>query len=100
MFDQEGFLLNLDDWSPAMAEQIAAGENITLTEAHWQIIELAREYHHTFDISPEMRPFVKWVGEKLGPEKGRSIYLLSLFPDSPAKLASKIAGLPKPANCL
>ena len=28
------------------------------------------------------------------------IYLMSLFPGSPAKLGSKIAGLPKPENCL
>ena len=37
---------------------------------------------------------------KLGADKGRSISLLSLFPGSPAKLGSKIAGLPKPDNCL
>lgn len=100
MFDQEGFLLDIHEWSPEVAEQIASSENITLTDAHWQIIELAREYHQTFDISPEMRPFVKWTAQKLGPEKGKSIYLLSLFPGSPAKLVSKIAGLPKPPNCL
>ncbi len=47
-----------------------------------------------------MRPLVKYCALKLGPDKGRSIYLMSLFPGSPAKLGSKIAGLPKPDNCL
>ena len=47
-----------------------------------------------------MRALVKYVRLKLGPDKGRSIYLLKLFPGSPAKIGSKIAGLPKPANCL
>jgi tRNA 2-thiouridine synthesizing protein E len=47
-----------------------------------------------------MRILVKTVGEKLGPDKGQSLYLLKLFPGSPAKVAAKIAGLPKPTNCL
>ena len=47
-----------------------------------------------------MRPLVKYCAARLGADKGRSIYLISLFPGSPAKLGSKIAGLPKPDNCL
>ena len=47
-----------------------------------------------------MRILVKQVGLQLGKEKGTSLYLLQLFPGSPAKIASKIAGLPKPTNCL
>ena len=46
------------------------------------------------------RPLVKLVGPRLGPAKGRSIYLRQLFPDSPAKLAARLAGLPRPDNCL
>ncbi len=99
-FDPEGFLRDLRDWSPAVAEQIAASEKIRLTPEHWEILELLRTYYQCFDSSPAMRPLVKWVGQQLGPDKGKSIYLLSLFPGSPAKLGSKIAGLPKPDNCL
>ena len=99
-FDPEGFLRDLQDWTPAVAEQIAAGENIPLTPAHWEILALLRAYYQRFDSSPAMRPLVKWVAQQLGPDKGKSIYLLSLFPGSPAKLGSKIAGLPKPDNCL
>lgn len=99
-FDKEGFLRDIQQWNQALAIQIAEDENIILTDAHWQLIHTAREYFQQFDISPEMRPFVKWVKQQLGEEKGRSIYLLSLFPQSPAKLISKIAGLPKPPNCI
>lgn len=99
-FDKEGFLRKLDDWSPEVAEQIAAAEGIALTEAHWEVIELLRAYYREFDASPAMRPLVKYCGLKLGPDKGKSIYLLGLFPGSPAKIGSKIAGLPKPENCL
>lgn len=99
-FDKEGFLRNLDDWSPDAARQIALDEHIQLSDAHWEVINLLREYYDAFDASPAMRPLVKFCKQKLGSEKGTSLYLLKLFPGSPAKIASKVAGLPKPDNCL
>ena len=99
-FDKEGFLRHLQDWSEEVAGEIAASEGIQLTPAHWEVIELLRRFYDEFDSSPAMRPLVKYCGQKLGPDKGNSIYLLSLFPGSPAKIGSKIAGLPKPENCL
>tara|TARA_R110000823_G_scaffold130015_28_gene258220 strand:- start:6548 stop:6865 length:318 start_codon:yes stop_codon:yes gene_type:complete len=99
-FDSEGFLRNLEDWSPEAAIQIASAEGIGLSDAHWEIIYLLRDYHARYDSSPAMRALVKYCAQQLGETKGRSIYLMSLFPGSPAKLGSKIAGLPKPDNCL
>ncbi|MEH6593668.1 MAG: TusE/DsrC/DsvC family sulfur relay protein [Halioglobus sp.] len=99
-FDKEGFLRQLSDWSPAVAEQLALVEGIALADKHWEIISLLRAYYQEFDSSPAMRPLVKYCAIKLGTEKGKSIYLMSLFPGSPAKIGSKIAGLPKPDNCL
>ncbi|MEP5569869.1 MAG: TusE/DsrC/DsvC family sulfur relay protein [Halioglobus sp.] len=99
-FDKEGFLRNLDDWSPEVANQIATNENIQLTPAHWEVLNLLRSYYAEYDASPAMRPLVKYCALKLGGDKGKSIYLLGLFPGSPAKIGSKIAGLPKPENCL
>lgn len=98
--DAEGFLRDLDTWSPERAVDIAAREQINLTPAHWEIIELVRRYYRRYDSSPSMRPLVKCCASELGADKGKSLYLLSLFPGSPAKLVSKIAGLPKPPNCL
>jgi tRNA 2-thiouridine synthesizing protein E len=98
--DKEGFLKNLSDWSEKIAEKLAENEDIKLSENHWEIIRAVRNYYHTFDLSPEMRPLVKYIAQEFGKEKGNSIYLMQLFPGSPAKLSSKIAGLPKPANCL
>ena len=99
-FDKEGFLRDLGEWSPEVAEQIALAEELVLSNSHWEVINLLREYYDLYDSSPAMRPLVKFCRLKLGADKGRSIYLMSLFPGSPAKLGSKIAGLPKPDNCL
>lgn len=98
--DKEGYLKNLSDWSAPVAEAIALSESIELTAEHWAVIKLLQGFYQEFEISPAMRPLVKMVKQNLGAEKGNSIYLMSLFPESPAKVASKIAGLPRPTNCL
>jgi tRNA 2-thiouridine synthesizing protein E len=98
--DPEGFLIKLDDWAPAVARDIANDEGIILTEQHWEVLNLLRQYYAEFDSSPAMRPLVKYCAMALGKDKGKSLYLLSLFPGSPAKIGCKIAGLPKPDNCL
>ncbi len=98
--DKEGFLKNLSDWTPEAATLLANNEGISLTEEHWEIIKLLRAFYQQFEISPAMRILVKITKESLGDKAGNSIHLMKLFPGSPAKLASKIAGLPKPTNCL
>ncbi|WP_293268845.1 TusE/DsrC/DsvC family sulfur relay protein [Neptunomonas sp.] len=98
--DDEGYLLNLDEWSEAVAVCLAEEEEILLSEAHWEIIHVIRDFYLQYELSPAMRPLVKAVGLALGPQKGKSIHLMKLFPESPAKQAAKLAGLPKPTNCL
>ena len=98
--DKDGFLANLDDWNNAVADELAASEGISLTEAHWEILNALRSFYQEFDVSPAMRPLSKYLKLHLGADKASSIYLLQLFPGSPAKIAAKIAGLPRPENCL
>ena len=98
--DKEGFLKNISDWTPDVANLLATNEDITLTEEHWEVINILRGFYRQFEISPAMRILVKTTKDSLGDKKGNSIHLMKLFPGSPAKLASKIAGLPKPTNCL
>lgn len=99
-FDDEGFLVDLNLWNEALATSLAEKEGVTLSPEHFDVLYAARRYQASFDLSPEMRPLVKWVGQELGKDKGNSIYLMTLFPQSTAKLVSKIAGLPKPLNCI
>lgn len=97
--DKEGFLRDLSDWDESVAVELAASEGIDLTDDHWHIINIVRRYYDEYHISPATRVLANIVGQELGAEKGRSIYLMQLFSGKPAKLVSKIAGLPKPPNC-
>ena len=75
-------------------------ENIDLTEAHWEVVRFVRAFYEEYETSPAIRALVKAMANKFGPEKGNSRYLQRLFKKGPAKQATKLAGLPKPAKCL
>jgi len=98
--DEEGYLVNLSDWSEDVANHIAKEENIEMSENHWEVINFLREYYNEYQIAPAVRVLTKAIGKKLGPDKGNSKYLYELFPYGPAKQACKIAGLPKPTGCV
>ncbi|WP_166259948.1 TusE/DsrC/DsvC family sulfur relay protein [Marinobacter salicampi] len=99
--NSEGFLESADDWTPELAIEIAAESNILLSDNHWEIIALLREFYNEHQVSPPSnRLFVKAVNMRLGEQKGNSIYLMQLFSGTPAKTACRIAGLPRPTNCL
>ena len=98
--DKDGYLADLTDWSQPVAEALAQQEQLPLSAEHWDILLLLRDFYAEFQLSPANRPLIKYAALKLGPEKGNSLNLNRLFKGTPAKLAAKLAGLPKPTNCL
>ena len=98
--DSDGYIEELRDWSERIASEIARQENIMLTDAHWEIIVLTRDFYERYQISPATRALTNLVKQELGDKKGTSLYLMKLFGGSPAKMVSKISGLPKPDNCI
>ena len=98
--DKDGFLKDLSVWSEDVARALAQHDGIELSPEHFEVLHVLRDFYQKHQVAPANRPFVKAIKLALGEEKGNSIYLMGLFPESPAKLAAKYAGLPKPANCL
>ncbi|OOF87359.1 TusE/DsrC/DsvC family sulfur relay protein [Rodentibacter ratti] len=98
--DLSGYLTNTHDWNEDVAKAIAQQENIELSPAHWEVIYFVRDFYQEYNTSPAIRMLVKAMADKLGADKGNSRYLQRLFPEGPAKQATKLAGLPKPAKCL
>lgn len=104
--DGDGYLKSLSDWDRDVATALAADEGIVLTAEHWQVIDIIRAFHAEYRISPATRVLVKAVGRTLGAGKGNSSWLMQRFTStrhptqSPALVIARIAGLPRPANCL
>ena len=98
--DSQGYLLDSTQWDEALATEIAKLESVMLTDEHWQVVFFVRGFYLEFNTSPAIRALVKAMQKKVGYELVNSRYLYRLFPDGPAKQATKIAGLPKPARCI
>lgn len=98
--DTQGYLLDSTLWNKDLAAVIAQLENITMTDEHWQVVYFVRTFYEQFNTSPAIRALIKAMGNEYGKEKITSRYLYRLFPEGPAKQATKIAGLPKPARCI
>ncbi len=98
--DEEGYLLNLGEWTEDIGKVLAQSENVEMTPSHWEVVNFLRDYYNEYQIAPAVRVLTKAIGKQLGAEKGNSKYLYELFPYGPAKQACKIAGLPKPTGCV
>ena len=98
--DKHGYLQNLEDWNESVAEVLALREVINLSPEHWELINILRQFHQASGLLPSTRSLVKLIRKELGEEKGNSSYLMSLFPQTPLKSLCKIAGLPRPTNCI
>ncbi len=100
ILDKHGYLVNLTDWDQAVADELANIEGIKLHKEHWELINLLRSFHQQSGLIPSTRVLVKLIANEFGKEKGQSAYLMKLFPSTPLKTICKIAGLPRPTNCV
>ena len=92
--DEDGFIVNLDEWNEDVARYLAKEEGIDeLSEDHWKLINYLKGYFAEYGIAPMVRKMTKESGYSL-----KEIY--DLFPSGPAKGACKVAGLPKPTGCV
>jgi tRNA 2-thiouridine synthesizing protein E len=95
--DEDGYLVNQDDWSPELAALIAQSEGIDeLTDARWELIGFAREEFGRLPVSMTIKPLAAAIRKNLGDKKGSTKYLYEQFPAGPSKQINKIAGLPRP----
>ena len=90
--DVDGFLVSPEDWTEEIAIQLALNENIRLTPAHLEIIQLIRKQESNLSV----RELIALMKKELGNEKGNSQYAYTLFPKGPAIQGNKIAGKPNP----
>lgn len=90
-----GYLVNIDDWSEGLAKHLASGDGVELTERHWDIIHYLRdEFINNAGNQPNTRTLIKEMASKWD-EKIKSKDLYDLFPGDPSKQGGRIAGLPE-----
>jgi TusE/DsrC/DsvC family sulfur relay protein len=92
--NDDGFFVDPGQWTEAMVAELARREGIdTVTAGHWTAIRFMRAAYLANGTGPTVRV--------LGKTSGVSIkQLYQLFPKGPAKVAARMAGIPKPRGCI
>jgi tRNA 2-thiouridine synthesizing protein E len=98
--DQDGHLCNHLDWTPAVACQMAANDGLILTEQHLLILQQVREFYQRFEHAPATRPLLRFLIKQLGDQISNAQLMADFQTGLVARTLSRLAGLPKPANCL
>lgn len=83
-------------WTPEHGEAIARTEGITMTPAHWQVVNFLRDYYMQHGKPSAGREWAEVLDAAFAAQGG-SAYLVKQFPRGPVAQASRIGGLPVPA---
>ena len=91
--NEEGYMTERSQWTPEVAAGLAEELDITLTDAHWKVLDFIAKDYPEKDTVPGMRRM-----NKIGGIPTKELY--ALFPNGPIKKAALISGFPKPTSCV
>ena len=91
--DGDGYLTDMNDWTPEIARAMAAADEVELDDEKWEQILKAREYFENNNVVPPIRKFAKY----LGADKKA---MFKMWMTGPMKPITKYGGLPKPTGCV
>ncbi len=97
VLDVEGYLVDPEDWNENVAANLAANEELELTDEYWQIFRFMREYWMDKKVAPDVRHVLGFLIEECSYDKKiAKTRLFKLFPYGYVKQACKIAGMRRP----
>ncbi len=95
--DQDGYLIDPEDWSRALSEQMAEDDDLTLTDNHWLLIDFLHRFYKEYQLAPELPILSSNLCRDQHDCKWTRKYIKTLFPGG-ARTACRYAGLPAPVG--
>ncbi|MDP1862493.1 MAG: TusE/DsrC/DsvC family sulfur relay protein [Thiobacillus sp.] len=92
--DAEGYLVDPGDWNDDVAKLLAAEENLTLNDDHWDAIRFMRDFYEENQVAADARFVIKHLAQRMGKEAHKKLF--ELFPYGYVKQACKISGMRRP----
>ncbi len=94
LFDQQGFLNDFYEWSEEVFDFLAKESGLSqISDSHRRVILFLREFYAINGRAPLNRQLREAVGMSL-------LELEQLFPGGIKNGAQRLAGLPKPKECM
>lgn len=91
--DGDGYLTNMNEWTPEIGRAMAEEDGIDLDDTKWEHIMKAREFYEENSVVPPIRKFAKYAGAD-------QKEMFKLWLTGPMKPITKYGGLPKPTGCV
>jgi len=91
--DGDGYLTDMNAWSPEIGQAMADADGVELSDDKWTQINAARDYYNQFNVVPPIRKFAKHIGVDK-----KDVF--QLWMTGPMKPITKYGGLPKPTGCV
>jgi len=93
--NKDGYLINFDDWNEDIAKEMAATDQLELSECHWLTLNFLRDFFREYEVPPSPHIVKKEIGEKISSWGCTNKTLEKAFPMGGCKQACRLAGLPE-----
>lgn len=98
--DQDGHLADYSIWSESVAQELAKSLELELTPWHFEILQAVRQFYQQFGHAPATRPLIKFLMKTVNADINNAVLQEKFNTGLVARHLSRLAGVPKPANCL
>ena len=98
--DQDGHLVDYTIWNEAVAQELASSLNLKLTAWHCEVLHAVRQFYAQFGHSPATRPLIKFLMKTVSADINNAVLQEQFNTGLVARHLSRLAGIPKPPNCL
>ena len=98
--DQDGHLVDYTIWNEAVAQELASTLNLELTAWHFEVLHAVRQFYAQFGHSPATRPLIKFLMKTVSADINNAVLQEQFNTGLVASHLSRLAGIPKPPNCL
>lgn len=98
--DTDGHLMDYTQWNEEVAQQLAISLHIELTAWHLQILYAMRKFYQQYSHAPATRPLIKYLQQHVDQSINNQILQQQFNTGLVARHIARLAGIPKPANCL
>lgn len=98
--DQDGHLLDHTQWNELIAQQLANSLDVQLTAWHFDVLYGVRQFYQQFGYAPATRPLIKFLIKHVDSHIDNAVLQQQFNTGLVTRHLCRIAGIPKPANCL
>lgn len=98
--DHFGYLLDAEDWSRAVSQEMAQRDGVELGDDHWVLIDFLNRFYREYQVPPDLPVLSRNLCKDQRDCRWSRKYIKQLFPGG-ARMACRYAGLPMPVrSCL